>query len=140
MKLVVTEFISLDGVMEGPGGEKEYKHSGWTIPYWNDEIGRFKLDELFACDAFLLGRVTYQGFAAAWLSRTGEMGFSKRMNTLPKYVVSTTLKEATCNKSTIISDHLSEQVARYKQQPGQDILIAGSCTLAQSLMRSGLGR
>ena len=130
MKLVITEFISLDGVMEGPGGEKECKHSGWTIPYWNDEIGRFKLDELFACDAFLLGRVTYQGFAAAWLSRTGEMGFSERMNTLPKYVVSTTLKEATWNNSTIISDHLSEQDAKYKQQPGQDILIDGSCTLA----------
>src|SRR4030043_910188 len=138
MKLVVTEFISLDGVMEGPGGEKEYKHSGWTIPYWNDEIGRFKLDELFACDAFLLGRVTYQGFAAAWLSRTGEMGFAERMNTLPKYVVSTTLKTASWNNSTIISDQLSEQVSRLKHQPGQDILIAESCTLAQSLMRSGL--
>jgi dihydrofolate reductase len=90
MKLVVTEFISLDGVIEGPGGEKEYKHSGWTIPYRNDEIGRFKLDELFACVAFLLGRVTYQGLAATWPLRTDEMGFAERMNTLPKYVVSTT--------------------------------------------------
>lgn len=137
-KLVVTEFMSLDGVIEGPGPDDPYKNAGWTFPYWNDEIGKFKLDELFAGDAFLLGRITYQGFASAWPSRTDEQGFADRINNLPKYVVSTTLKEATWNNSTIISDHLTEQVTRIKQQPGQDILISGSSMLTQSLIPGGL--
>ncbi len=138
MKLVVTEFISLDGVIEAPGGEKGYKHSGWTIPYWSDEIGKFKLDELFTCDAFLLGRVTYEGFAAAWPTRTDEIGFADRMNSLPKYIASTTLNETTWNNSSILTGDIYEQVNTLKQQPGQDLLIAGSCTLAQSLMPCGL--
>ena len=82
-KVIVTEFLTLDGVMEEPA---------WTMPYWNDEIAMFKYDELFASDAHLLGRVTYQGFAAAWTSRTDEQGFADRMNNLPKFIVSTTLK------------------------------------------------
>jgi dihydrofolate reductase len=118
MKLVVTEFIALDGVIEGPGPDDPYKYSGWTFPYWNDEIGKFKLDELFAWDAFLLGRITYQGFATAWPSRTDEMGFADRMNNLPKYVVSKTLTEATWNNSTILKEHLTQQVSILKQQPG----------------------
>ena len=83
-KVIVSMFVSLDGVMEDPA---------WTMPYWNDEIAKYKLDELFAADALLLGRVTYQGFAAAWPSRTDEQGFADRMNSLPKYVVSTTLEK-----------------------------------------------
>jgi dihydrofolate reductase len=138
MKLVVTEFIALDGVIEGPGPDDPYEYAGWTFPYWVDEIGKFKLDELFTCDAFLLGRVTYQGFAAAWPSRTDEMGFADRMNSLPKYVVSTTLTEASWNNSTIIREHLSEEVSRLKQMPGQDILIAGSSKLVQPLMQGNL--
>jgi dihydrofolate reductase len=138
MKLVVTEFISLDGVMEAPGGEEGYKHTGWTIPYWNDEIAMFKLDEVFTCDAFLLGRVTYESFAGAWPSRKDEMGFADRMNNLPKYVASITLKEAAWNNSSIIAGDIYEQVYKLKQQPGQDLLIAGSCMLAQSLMPCGL--
>jgi dihydrofolate reductase len=138
MKLVVTEFISLDGVVEAPGGEEGYKHTGWTIPYWNDEIAMFKLDEVFTCDAFLLGRITYESFAGAWPTRTDEMGFADRMNSLPKYVASTTLKEASWNNSSILTGDIYERVFNLKQQPGQDLLIAGSCTLAQSLMPCGL--
>lgn len=82
-KVVVSEFLSLDGVMEDPGGAEKSAHGGWTMPYWDDEIGKFKFDELFASDALLLGRVTYQGFAAAWPSMTDEQGFADRMNSLP---------------------------------------------------------
>jgi dihydrofolate reductase len=137
-RLVVTEFISLDGVIEGPGPDDPYKNAGWSFPYWNDEIGKFKLDELFACDAFLLGRVTYQGFASAWPSMTDEVGFADRMNNLPKYVVSTTLKETAWNNSTILHNHLAEQVSMLKQQSGQEILIAGSSKLIQSLITDNL--
>jgi dihydrofolate reductase len=98
-KIFVTEFVSLDGVMEDPGGAEKFVHGGWTMPYWSDEIGKFKFDELLASDALLLGRVTYQGFAAAWPSRTDEAGFAQRMNSLPKYVVSTTLDKAEWNNS-----------------------------------------
>jgi len=98
-KIFVTEFVSLDGVMEDPGGAEKFVHGGWTMPYWSDEIGKFKFDELLASDTLLLGRVTYQGFAAAWPSRTDEAGFDQRMNSLPKYVVSTTLDKAEWNNS-----------------------------------------
>jgi dihydrofolate reductase len=138
MRLVVTEFISLDGVIEGPGPDDPYKNAGWSMPYWSDEIGKFKLEELFGSDAFLLGRITYQGFAAAWPSRTDKAGFADRMNKLPKYVASTSLKEADWNNSTILNDRLFESVSRLKQQPGRDILIAGSGKLAQSQMQAGL--
>lgn len=91
--MVVTEFISFDGVIEGPGGEKEYKHSGWTMPFWSDEIGKFKLDEIVSCGALLPGNVTYQGFTAARPTGTDEMDFAERMNNLPEYMASTTLKK-----------------------------------------------
>jgi dihydrofolate reductase len=137
-KVVVTEFVSLDGVMEDPGGAEGFEHGGWTIPYWGDDIGTFKQDELFASDALLLGRVTYEGFAAAWPSQTDEVGFADRMNGLPKYVVSTTLDKAEWNNSTIIKGDVAEEVARLKQQPGQDILVAGSAALARTLQQHGL--
>src|SRR5687768_8429562 len=89
-KLVVTEFVSLDGVMEAPGGDDGYKHGAWTMPYWNDEMAEFKTAELDAADAQLLGRVTYQGFSAAWPDRSGD-DFSDKMNSMRKYVVSSTL-------------------------------------------------
>ena len=101
-KIVVSEFVSLDGVMEDPGGAEHFEHGGWTMPYWDDGIGKVKFDELFASDALLLGRVTYQGFAAAWPSATDEAGFAERMNTLPKYVVSTTLEKAEWTNSHLI--------------------------------------
>jgi dihydrofolate reductase len=128
-KLVITMFLSLDGVMEEPT---------WTMPYWNDQIAAFKLNELRATDAHLLGRITYQGFAAAWPSRTDEQGFAERMNGLPKYVVSTTLQNAEWNNSTIIHDHIPEEVAALKEQHNSDILVAGSGQLVKALMRHNL--
>jgi len=122
-------YVSLDGVMEEPA---------WTRPYWNDEIAKFKFDELFASGALLLGRVTYQGFAAAWPSRTDEQGFADRMNSLPKFVVSTTLEKVEWNNSRLIKEKIAEEVSRLKQQPGQDILIAGSGTLVHTLMQHDL--
>ncbi|VVB89050.1 Uncharacterised protein [uncultured archaeon] len=137
-KVIVSEFVTLDGVMEDPGGAEKFKHGGWTMPYWNEEIAKFKFDELFASDALLLGRVTYQGFAAAWPSRADEEGFADRMNSLPKYVVSTTLKEVEWNNSRLIKGNIAEEVSKLKQQPGQDILIAGSGELVNSLMQHDL--
>jgi dihydrofolate reductase len=128
-KVVVAEFLSLDGVMEEPA---------WTFPYWNDEIARFKYDELFTSDAHLLGRVTYQGFAAAWPSRKDEGGFADRMNSLPKYVVSTTLEKAEWNNSHLIKKDVVEEISRLKQQPGQNILVAGSATLVKTLIEHDL--
>jgi dihydrofolate reductase len=137
-QVIVSEFVTLDGVMEGPGGAEKFEFAGWSMPYWSDEIGKVKFDELFASDALLLGRVTYQGFAAAWPSMTDEMGFADRMNSLPKYVVSTTLEEVTWNNSRLIKGNVAEEVSRLKQQPGQDILVGGSATLVQTLMQHGL--
>jgi dihydrofolate reductase len=108
------------------------------MPYFTDEAGKFKFDELAASDALLLGRKTYEGFAAAWPSRQDEAGFADRMNSLPKYVVSTTLSKADWNNSTIIKGDVANAVRQLKEQPGQDILLGGSCQLAQSLMRDGL--
>jgi dihydrofolate reductase len=128
-KIIVSGFLTLDGVMEDPG---------WTFPYWNDEIATFKLDELFASDALLLGRLTYQGFAGAWPSRTDEQGYADRMNNLPKYVVSTTLEMAEWNNSTFIKENVVAQISELKQQPGQSILVFGSGTLVQTLMQHDL--
>ena len=137
-KLVVSEFVSLDGVMEDPGGAEKFERGGWTMQYWNEEIGKFKLDELFASDALLLGRVTYQGFAAAWPSRTDPQGFAERMNNLPKYVVSTTLKKVGWKNSRLIKGSVVEEVSKVKQQPGQNILVAGSAQLVHTLMEHDL--
>ncbi len=109
-----------------------------SFPFWNDDIAKFKLDEIFASDALLLGRVTYQGFAAAWPSRTDEAGFADRMNSLPKYVVSTTLAKAEWNNSRLIKENVAAEVTRLKQQPGQEILVAGSDELVQTLMQNDL--
>ena len=127
-KVILSEFVSLDGVMEEPS---------WTMPYWNDEIAKFKFDELFASGMLLLGRVTYQGFAAAWPSMSDEQGYAERMNSLPKVVVSTTLIEATWNAS-LIKDDIATHVSKMKKQPGLDILIFGSGTLVQTLMQHEL--
>jgi dihydrofolate reductase len=128
-KVNLAEFVSLDSVIEEPA---------WTTPYWNDEIAKYKFDELFASDTLLLGRVTYQGFAAAWPTMKDEQGFADRMNNLPKIVVSTTLQTAEWNNSRIVKDDVFDEVSRLKQQPGQDILIFGSGTLANSLMQHNL--
>ncbi len=137
-KIVVSEFVSLDGVVEDPGGSEKSKHGGWTWGYWNDEIGKFKLDEILATGALLLGRVTYQGFAAAWPSMKDEQGFADRMNNLPKHVVSTTLEKLDWNNSRQIKGNIVDEVSKMKQQPGQDILIFGSGGLVRELMQHDL--
>src|SRR5512146_557480 len=137
-RLVVSEFVTLDGVMQDPGGVGEIERGGWSMPYWHEEIGKVKFDQLFASDALLLGRVTYEGFASAWPDQTDEQGFADRINSLPKYVVSTTLQEATWNNSTLILGNVPEEVTRLKQQPGQDILIYGSADLTRTLMQHDL--
>jgi dihydrofolate reductase len=125
--LVVTEFLSLDGIMEDPS---------WTFKYWNDEIASFKGEESTASDALLLGRVTYQGFAAAW-PQSKDQG-AAYFNGVRKYVVSTTLDKAEWNNSMIIKDNVMEEIAKLKQQDGKDIIVHGSATLAQSLMQHDL--
>jgi dihydrofolate reductase len=127
-RIILSMYVSLDGVMEEPA---------WTMPYWNEEIAKFKFDELFASDALLLGRVTYQGFAKAWPSMTDEEGFADRMNSLPKYVASRTLEEAEWN-ARLIKENIAEEVSRLKQQPGQDLLIYGSGDFVHTLMQHDL--
>lgn len=127
-KVIASLYVTLDGVMEEPA---------WTVPYCNDEISRFKFDELFASDALLLGRATYEGFAKAWPSMTDEQGFADRMNSLPKFVASTTLQNPEWNAAVIGGD-VAQEVSALKQQPGQDILIYGSADLVQTLLPLGL--
>jgi dihydrofolate reductase len=137
-KVVVTEYVTLDGVMEDPGGGDKSKYGAWSFKYFNDEVAKFKFDELFASDALLLGRVTYLGFAAAWPTFKDEQGFADRMNGLPKYVVSTTLDALTWNNSRLIKGNVAEEVSRLKQEPGMDILVAGSAALVRTLMEHDL--
>jgi dihydrofolate reductase len=141
-KVVVSEYVTLDGVMEAPGDPREYEHGGWSNPYFDDAIARYKYDELFASDALLVGRVTYEGFAAAWPGMEAapgdEQAFADRMNSLPKYVVSTTLDKAEWNNSTLLKGDAAEAVAALKQQEGQDILVGGSAQLVRALLRSDL--
>jgi dihydrofolate reductase len=137
-KLAVTEFVSLDGVFDSPG-DRDFEHAGWTFRFDRGEAGdRFKLEELDAADAQLLGRVTYEAFAAAWPSRDDAQGFAARMNGMPKYVVSSTLTEASWNNTTIIKGDVAAEVARIKERHRGDILVAGSGTLVQGLLRDGL--
>ena len=138
-KLVVSEFVTLDGVMEDPGGAEGFDRGGWAFQFERGPEGdKFKLDEVLAADALLLGRRTYEGFAAAWPSRTDEVGFAEKMNAMPKFVVSTTLEEAEWNNSTVIKGDVTEEISRLKQQPGGDILVAGSGELVQTLMQHNL--
>jgi dihydrofolate reductase len=138
MRIVVSEFVSLDGVMEDPGGAEGYEHAGWHFRSWVPEMGKIKLDELLASDALLLGRVTYQAFAAAWPTVEDEDGFADRMNSLPKYVVSSTLDTLDWNNSHILKGDVAEEVTALKQRPGNDLLIGGSAMLVQELARHNL--
>src|SRR4029450_4309968 len=111
-KVVVTEFITLDGVIQDPGGTGEMERGGWSFEYNRGEEGdTFKLDELMACDAQLLGGITYEGFAEAWPTMEDEQGFADKMNSMPKYVVSTTLKDPVVDNTTVISENVPEEVA-----------------------------
>jgi dihydrofolate reductase len=134
-KIVVTEFISLDGVMEDPGGSEKSKHGAWTFEFDRGEEGdRFKLDEILEAEAQLLGRITYEGFAAAWPSYSDKVGFADKMNSMPKYVVSKTLQTADWNNSTILNGDVVEEVEKLKNDVDGVILVAGSAQLAQTLM------
>jgi dihydrofolate reductase len=123
-KLVIAEFISLDGVMQDPA---------WTGPYWNDGIAKIKRDELFASDALLLGRVTYEGFAGAWPGRTDEDGYAERINSMRKHVASTTLDTLAWENSSVLRGDVADAVATLKQATGGDLLVFGSTTLARYL-------
>ncbi|MHB8624937.1 MAG: dihydrofolate reductase family protein [Aggregatilineales bacterium] len=137
-KVVASEYVTLDGIMEDPGGGEGTGYGGWSFQFWSEEAAKFKFDELFASDALLLGRVTYQGFAKAWPSMTDEAGFANRMNGLPKYVVSTTLEVVEWNNSRLIKGNIAEEVSKLKHEPGQDILIAGSGDLVHLLIQHDL--
>ena len=129
-RIVVTEYVTLDGLMEEPGK--------WSFPFWSDEAAKFKYEELYASEMMLLGRVTYEGFAKAWPTMTDTGDFGDRMNTMPKYVVSTTLETAEWQNSRIIKENVAEEIAALKQQPGMDILVAGSGQLLRTLMAHDL--
>lgn len=127
-KVVLVTYVSLDGVVENPS---------WTAPYWNDELAAYQRDQLFASDALLLGRVTYEEFAAAWPSMTEEGDFGQRMNSLPKYVATNTLQALEWNATAIEGD-VVEMLAKNKEQPGGDLLIYGSADLVGTLMAHDL--
>src|SRR5205809_1697011 len=136
-KIVVTEFVSLDGVMEDPGGAEGFKYGGWTFEISRgDEGDKFKLDETMDSDALLLGRLTYEGFAAAWPSREGE--FADKFNTMPKYVVSSTLDKAEWNNSTVLDGDVVTQVRELREKIDGDIVVHGSARLVQTLIENDL--
>ncbi len=124
-KVTVAEFLSLDGVMEAPK---------WTIPYWNDELAKFKHAELLASDALLLGRKTYEHYAQAWPPRAGADDYAERMNNMPKHVVSATLASADWKNSTVIRSNIVAAIQQLKAQPSGDILVFGSGQLVAYLM------
>jgi len=136
-RIVVTEFISLDGVIEAPGGGEDYKYGGWTFEIdRGDEGNRFKLDETMSSAALLLGRRTYEGFAAAWPERDGE--FADKFNTMPKYVVSSTLRDPEWTNSTVLSGDVVDEITKLKQEQDGDIVVHGSARLVQSLIENDL--
>jgi dihydrofolate reductase len=136
-KIVVTEFVSLDGVFEDPGGAETYEHGGWTFEYdRGDEGNRFKLDELMAAQVQLLGRITYEGFAEAWPSREGP--FAEKLNNDPKVVVSTTLTEPRWNNTTVISTDVVAELRKLRDRMEGSILVAGSGTLVETLLAADL--
>jgi dihydrofolate reductase len=132
-RIVITEFVSLDGVMEDPGGAEDFKYSGWSfeIPR-GDEGEKFKLDETMDSEALLLGRVTYEGFADAWPSRDGE--FADKFNNMPKYVVSSTLQDPEWTNSTVLDGDLEEAVSKVKEMHDGDVVVHGSAQLVQELL------
>jgi dihydrofolate reductase len=136
-RIVVTEFISLDGVIEDPGGAEDYKYGGWSFEIERGEEGdKFKLDETVASEALLLGRKTYEGFADAWPSREGD--FADKFNNMPKYVVSSTLQDPEWNNTTVIDSDLPAEVSRLKAELDGDIVVHGSAQLVQALVEQGL--
>jgi dihydrofolate reductase len=137
MRLVAVEYLSMDGVTTDPGPMGEFKHRGWTVPYWNDEISKWQSDQLFASDALLLGRVTFEEFVASWPTRSGDP-FTDRINGLPKFVASTTLTEPLDWNATLLAGDVRAAVAALKENPGGDLLIYGSGKLVSTLLEHDL--
>jgi dihydrofolate reductase len=136
-RIVVTEFVSLDGVMEDPGGSENFEYGGWSFEISRGAEGdKFKLEETLESKALLLGRVTYEGFAESWQKRTGE--FADKFNSMPKYVVSSTLSEAKWNNTTILDGDLEESVSKLVDEIDGDIVVHGSAQLVQSLLEKDL--
>jgi dihydrofolate reductase len=136
-KIVVTEFVSLDGVMEDPGGSEDFKYGGWTFEIERgDEGNKFKVDETMNTEALLLGRKTYEGFAESWPQRDGE--FADRFNSMPKYVVSSTLKDPDWTNTTVLDGDLAESVGKLRDELDGEIVVHGSAQLVQGLIENGL--
>ena len=136
-KVIAAEYVSLDGVIEDPGPVGEFEHRGWTMPYWNDQLAESQSELLFASDALLLGRVTYEEFVASWPLRSGDP-FTDRMNTMPKFVASTTLEEPLDWNATLLRGDVADEVRKLKEQPGRDLLIYGSGDLVNALTQHNL--
>jgi dihydrofolate reductase len=138
-KVVAAEYVTVDGVMTDPGGTGEIEQGGWSNPYFNDELASRHTEQLLASDALLLGRVTFEGFAAAWPSMEETEGeFAVRMNALPKYVASRSLKEPLPWNGTLLKGEPAEEVAKLKEESGGDLLICGSGALVNVLHARGL--
>jgi dihydrofolate reductase len=137
-RIVVSQFVSLDGVFEDPGGSEGWDRGGWAFKYERGPEGdQFKLDEVMTSDALLLGRVTYEGFAEAWPSRTGE--FADKFNNMRKYVVSGSMDEAEWNNSVVVKpDEIVDTVTKLRQEPGGDVLVNGSAQLIEVLRANDL--
>jgi dihydrofolate reductase len=136
-KIVITEFVSLDGVIEDPGGVEGFKHGGWTFEVDRGEEGdKYKLDETLDSEALLLGRRTYEVFAASWPSRDGE--FADKFNSLPKYVVSSTLEDSEWNNSTVLRGDVVEEVSKLRQESEGNIVVHGSIQLTRTLLEHDL--
>lgn len=137
-KVVISEFMSLDGVIEGPGGDRGYVHGPWTVPYWCDEIGAFKTEELESADTLLIGRITYESFAGAWPDRAGDP-FADKLNGMRKLVASTTLPDAGLwANTTVVRRDLDDAIRAERQTDGGDILLSGSVSVAHALLRADL--
>jgi dihydrofolate reductase len=135
-KLILSEFVTVDGVMEGPAAQPGLPRSGWVLPFMSEEQHAYKLAEVLEAESLLIGRVTYETFAEAWPARSG--AFADKMNAMPKHVASTTLRHPGWTNAWVIKDEVVTAVARLKEQDGDPILIAGSLTLARKLMACGL--
>jgi dihydrofolate reductase len=136
-QLIAAEYLSLDGGMEDPGPTRDFEHRGWTMPYWCDELGKYQAELLFASDALLLGRVTYEEFVAAWPSRAGDP-FTDYINSMPKFVTSRTLQEPLTWNARLLKGDVAKEVRKLKQQEGKNILIYASSELMNSLMQHNL--
>jgi dihydrofolate reductase len=137
-KIIVTEFITIDNVIEDPGGSEGCKFGGWNFKFFNEEFLKYKLDELMAADGLMLGRKTYDGFASVWPGRDDEAGFARKFNEMEKFLVSSTTSDPIWGPCTLIKGNIWGQVREIKARPGGDILVNGSAMLVNGLLANGL--